>query len=36
VIDTSFRLRHLGRYGYSWEDFGAPVQRATSARIKFE
>lgn len=36
MIDTSIRLWHLGRYAYSWEDFGAPVQRATNARIEFE
>lgn len=36
MVDTTVRLWHLGRYGYTWEDFGAPVQRATTARIKFE
>jgi hypothetical protein len=36
MIDTTIRLWHYGRYGYSWEDIGAPVSRVTTAHIKFE
>jgi hypothetical protein len=35
VVDTSIRLWHLGRYGYGWEDVGAPLQRTASAKITF-
>lgn len=27
VADTRIRLRHIGRYGYSWEDAGSDVTR---------
>jgi hypothetical protein len=30
LADTSFRLWHWGRYGYSWEDAGSDVQRYRS------
>lgn len=35
IVDTSIRLWHYGRYGYGWEDVGAPVQRITAAKIRF-
>jgi hypothetical protein len=34
MIDTSIRLWHLGKYGYGWEDVGAPIARAATARVK--
>jgi methyltransferase family protein len=27
VADSTIRLRHIGRYGYSWEDAGSPLPR---------
>ena len=27
LADTGFRLRHVGPYGYSWEDAGASKER---------
>jgi hypothetical protein len=35
MVDTSIRLWHLGRYGYGWEDVGAPVQRTPRAKMRF-
>jgi hypothetical protein len=35
MVDTSIRLFHLGRYGYGWEDVGAPVTRTRSATMAF-
>ncbi len=32
-IDTSIRLWHHGRYGYGWEDVGAPAMRTPTARL---
>jgi hypothetical protein len=34
MIETSIRLWHYGRYGYAWEDVGAPRQRVPSAKIR--
>jgi hypothetical protein len=34
MVDTSIRLLHLGRYGYGWEDVGAPIARTKSARLR--
>jgi hypothetical protein len=27
MADTTIRLRHIGRYGYSWEDAGLEAPR---------
>lgn len=35
LVDTAIRLFHYGRYGYGWEDVGAPRQRVPSAKIRF-
>jgi len=34
VAETSIRLWHHGRYGYGWEDVGAPRQRITTAKLR--
>ncbi|MGO8992320.1 MAG: hypothetical protein ACLQVI_03255 [Polyangiaceae bacterium] len=34
MVDTSVRLLHLGRYGYGWEDVGAPITRTKSATLR--
>ena len=34
MIDTAIRLLHLGRYGYGWEDVGAPIARTKSATLR--
>jgi hypothetical protein len=34
--DTSVRLWHWGRYGFSWEDTGATVQRFRPYSYRFE
>lgn len=34
MAETSIRLWHHGRYGYSWEDVGAPRPRVTTATIR--
>jgi hypothetical protein len=35
MIDSAIRLWHYGRYGYGWEDVGAPRQRMTTVRARF-
>jgi hypothetical protein len=35
MLDTAIRLWHYGRYGYGWEDVGAPRQRVKSAKVRF-
>jgi hypothetical protein len=35
MVDTAIRLWHYGRYGYGWEDVGAPRQRVPSVKAKF-
>jgi hypothetical protein len=32
--DTTIRLRHLGSYGYSWEDAGADPARHATYRFR--
>jgi hypothetical protein len=34
MIDSTIRLLHLGRYGYGWEDVGAPIARTKSATLR--
>jgi hypothetical protein len=34
MVDTAIRLLHLGRYGYGWEDVGAPITRTKSATLR--
>src|SRR5580698_3239645 len=34
MVDTSIRLWHFGRYGYGWEDVGAPMGRTPSAKLR--
>jgi hypothetical protein len=36
MVDTSIRLWHFGRYGYGWEDVGAPRQRVASVKARFK
>jgi glycosyltransferase involved in cell wall biosynthesis len=36
MADTSVRLWHWGRYGFSWEDAGATVKRFRSYSYRFE
>jgi glycosyltransferase involved in cell wall biosynthesis len=36
VADTSIRLWHWGRYGYSWEDAGSDVARYRAYRYRFQ
>jgi hypothetical protein len=35
LADTSFRLWHWGRYGFSWEDAGSSVNRFRSYNYRF-
>jgi hypothetical protein len=35
MLETSIRLWHYGRYGYGWEDVGAPRQRTSSVKARF-
>jgi hypothetical protein len=34
MAETSIRLWHYGRYGYGWEDIGAPRPRVATAKIR--
>jgi len=34
MLDTSVRLWHVGSYGYSWEDVGAPIRRVASGNMQ--
>src|SRR5262249_27563552 len=36
MADTRIRLRHIGRYGYSWEDAGGDVRRYASYTFHLE
>jgi hypothetical protein len=36
VADTTIRLFHIGRYGYSWEDAGGERQRFATFHLRFE
>ena len=34
MLDPAPRLWHLGKYGYGWEDVGAPVARISAGRLQ--
>lgn len=34
MLDTSTRLWHIGKYGYGWEDVGAPIQRVSGGKMQ--
>ena len=36
LADTSIRLWHWGRYGFSWEDAGSDVNRYRSYSYRFQ
>ena len=36
MADTTIRLRHIGKYGYSWEDAGADPQRYDTYSFHFK
>ncbi|NKY36963.1 hypothetical protein HGA13_28420 [Nocardia speluncae] len=36
LVDTSFRLEHIGSYGYTWEDAGNDKDRYGSYIFKFQ